>query len=200
MNKKICPICSKTFVRANAKYCFECMPTGLSRAEQIKIKRQLDRKLNPIILICPNCKKQFELPYGEVNRKYCFECMPKGLTKNEQNQKMRLMGKQNALYLLGNKCYICGFNKYSSALEFHHFNDDLEKKFNLSNRFTSYQLSEEILKELEKCIILCSNCHRAYHAKELEIDEEELKEKIKEEKNGEYRFIIIDPTSGESRS
>ncbi len=187
-NEKECPICHNTFIRANAKYCFNCMPTGLSRSEQLKIKRKLDRKLNPIILKCPNCNEDFELPYGEVNRKFCFRCMPKGLSKNEQMQRTRLMGKQKALELLGHSCFLCGFNKYNSALEFHHYDENLEKKFNLSNHFTSYQLNKEILKELEKCVILCSNCHRALHAHELNIDEEELKKKIKEEKNGNYRF------------
>lgn len=186
-----CKYCGKTFdnkKRTSSKICYECMPDGLTASQQHTIKRKLEREKNPIILKCPNCKKNFILPYGEVNRKYCYECMPKNLSKNEQTARARLMGKKHALEIVGNKCYLCGFNAYSSALEFHHINGEEDKNFNLSNNFTGYELNERVLKELEKCITLCSNCHKALHANELDITEEELKDKILKEKqnNGKY--------------
>ncbi len=169
---KICIHCGKEFgPRANCDYCFDCLPRGLKPTQIRTIKAQLERERNPIILKCPVCNKEFELPYGEVNRKYCFECMPKGIDKNEMNRKLRLFGKTRAANLLGGKCLVCGFDKYSSALEFHHL-DGEDKEFNIGHRFTSFELSDEIVKEVEKCILLCSNCHRAYHAGELELENE----------------------------
>lgn len=177
MALKQCKYCKQEFdnaTRPSSSICFNCMPCGLTPSQQHTIKKTLERKYNPKILNCPNCNNTFELPYGEINRKYCYNCMPKGLTKNEQASKARMMGKKRALEYLGEKCYICGFDKYISALEFHHIDGGEDKNFNLSNYFTGCNLSEKIVSELNKCIILCSNCHRALHANELDISIKEL--------------------------
>ena len=178
-----CKYCEQYFDnkgRPSSNICFNCMPAGLTPSQQHSRKRQLDREKNPKILYCPNCNKDFELPYGEVNRKYCYDCMPKGLSKNEQMSIARAMGKKHAVEYLGKECYICGFNKYLSALEFHHIDGGEDKNFNLSNNFTGYDLNDKIISELDKCIILCSNCHRALHAGELNISIRELQEEINE--------------------
>ena len=164
---KICKYCGKTFgPRANSEICFECMPSGLTAAQRNTIKKKLERQANPIILKCPCCEKNFELPFGEINRKYCFECVPSGLTKKEQGNRIRFLAKMKMVNMLGGKCCLCGFNKYQSALEFHHINED-SKEFNISHRVSSFELNDEILKELDKCVLLCSNCHRALHANEI---------------------------------
>lgn len=169
---KKCKKCGKEFVRANCNFCYECLPSGLSESARHTAKNKLEREINPIILTCKNCNKDFILPYGEVNRLYCYDCMPKGLSKKEQSVIIRKMGKIKALKYLGGKCICCGFNQYPSSLEFHHI-DESTKHFNIANKITSAQLNEALYKELDKCVILCSNCHRAYHAKEL--DQEKLK-------------------------
>ena len=63
----------------------------------------------------------------------------------------------------GSKCEKCGYNKCSEALEFHHKNPE-EKDFNLSDRNLILDW-QEIKKELDKCILVCANCHREIHAK-----------------------------------
>ena len=61
----------------------------------------------------------------------------------------------------GGKCQLCGYNKYLGALEFHH-TDPTVKEFHLGQR---RGLSEDKLRaELDKCQLLCSNCHREVHA------------------------------------
>lgn len=65
---------------------------------------------------------------------------------------------------LGNKCCKCGYNKCEAALEFHH-TDPNEKDFVLAG--AKYG-KEKMLKELEKCILVCANCHREIHANERE--------------------------------
>lgn len=60
---------------------------------------------------------------------------------------------------LGGSCRICGYGRCLSGLEFHHINP-LEKDFSISARMTSW---EAIRPELDKCILLCANCHREVH-------------------------------------
>lgn len=170
---KQCKKCGKDFIRANSSFCYDCLPSGLSDSARHTAKAKLERELNPIIISCKNCGQKFELPYGEVNRRYCYTCMPKELSKTESNMLLRKFGKKRALQYLGGKCVCCGFDAYPASLEFHHI-DDSNKSFNISNKIKSTELSQEIYDELDKCVILCSNCHRAYHAKELESEKMEL--------------------------
>lgn len=60
----------------------------------------------------------------------------------------------------GDSCEICGYNKCKAALEFHH-NDPTKKEFNISSAW-SYNM-DRIKKEIGKCILVCSNCHREIH-------------------------------------
>ena len=58
------------------------------------------------------------------------------------------------------KCSECGYNKHSSAIDFHHL-DPNQKENQVSDlRGSSY---ERIKKEVDKCIMLCANCHRILH-------------------------------------
>ena len=63
-----------------------------------------------------------------------------------------------------NGCAICGYNDCDAALEFHHTNPQ-DKKFQIQ-RITLRFNNEKIVEELNKCILLCANCHRKVHAKE----------------------------------
>ena len=72
--------------------------------------------------------------------------------------------KKWALEYKGNKCEICGYDKCSEALDFHHNNPN-EKDFTISDRNLILDWIE-IKKELDKCSLLCANCHRELHAKE----------------------------------
>ena len=86
---------------------------------------------------------------------------------NYQKQKARGI-KRKYEYILshGGKCEICGYNKNLSALEFHH-KDPNEKEFQIdARRFANTNL-DILEKELNKCIILCSNCHREIHNPDL---------------------------------
>ena len=56
----------------------------------------------------------------------------------------------------GGKCIICGYNKCISSLDFHHKNPQ-EKEFGI-NECISYSY-ERLLKEVDKCELVCRNCH-----------------------------------------
>jgi hypothetical protein len=63
------------------------------------------------------------------------------------------------------KCSKCDEN-HIACLEFHHLNPK-EKDFTISEALQRLNLNKDlILKEIEKCEVLCSNCHRKLHYKE----------------------------------
>jgi len=76
--------------------------------------------------------------------------------------KRRKKLKAMAVELKGGKCQICGYEKCISALDFHHI-DEKTKSFDLSTRGLTRSW-EKIKNEIEKCILVCSNCHREIHA------------------------------------
>ena len=62
-------------------------------------------------------------------------------------------------YKLGIWCAHCGENDYR-CLDFHHI-DPSTKSFSIGNQ--EARSFQSILKEIQKCIVLCSNCHRKEH-------------------------------------
>jgi 5-methylcytosine-specific restriction endonuclease McrA len=82
------------------------------------------------------------------------------MNKEEISSYKRLEVKQKAVDYLGGKCSNCGYNKCLAALEFHHINP-MEK----DKDFAKLRLRFNKLKpELDKCILLCANCHREHHS------------------------------------
>ncbi len=71
--------------------------------------------------------------------------------------KSRLIKKKRAVDYKGGKCQNCGYSKCLKALEFHH-RDPKKKRFTIA-RLTNPEWSK-IRKELDKCDLLCANCHR----------------------------------------
>ncbi len=75
--------------------------------------------------------------------------------------KRRKKIRQMALEYGGGKCQICGYKKCNRALVFHHI-DPSKKDFGLaaSGLTRSWKKTQ---KELNKCILLCANCHAEVH-------------------------------------
>jgi len=61
------------------------------------------------------------------------------------------------------KCTKCGFS-HPAALDFHH--TDPTKKDGIVSKFNKNGQYKKAMKEIEKCIVLCSNCHRVHHYEE----------------------------------
>lgn len=72
----------------------------------------------------------------------------------------RRLSKERAVAYKGGKCERCGYCKNLAALEFHHL-DPTKKDFQLSKG--NYLSWENCLPELDKCQLLCANCHREVH-------------------------------------
>ena len=81
---------------------------------------------------------------------------------SEAVKEWRKNTKQKLTICMGSKCQICGYNKSQNALEFHHI-DPSEKDFTISNVIASPRKWNTFREELDKCILLCANCHREVH-------------------------------------
>lgn len=114
-------------------------------------------------------KKPFLCSCGENNplnftgkmKSMCKSCHTKDISKR------MIDAREKAIEYKGGKCNHCGYDKFRGALEFHH-TDPTQKdpkglrKMNLKKLFA----------EVDKCVLLCSNCHREEHSK-LRIMEEQ---------------------------
>jgi 5-methylcytosine-specific restriction endonuclease McrA len=76
--------------------------------------------------------------------------------------KRRSKIKDMAIIYKGGKCTLCGYSKCKDALEFHHKNDK-NKKFGISKDGLTRSW-ERVRNEIEKCILVCANCHRELHS------------------------------------
>lgn len=103
-------------------------------------------------------------------------------------QKRRKDIRWKAIAHKGGRCQICGYDRCVEALEFHHLNSS-RKDFGISSKGYTRSWSK-VLEELEKCILLCANCHRELHAG-LQLPRETVVEKP-----GEFREAY--PSSNDS--
>jgi len=109
----------------------------------------IENEIKKCELLCENCHA--EKHYVEDNK----------------GDKSRRSEKLIYLEYKGNKCEICGYNKCEASLTFHHrnSNDKLFDIGSLSQRITNIsELKNYIIDELDKCDILCRNCHREKHS------------------------------------
>jgi len=80
----------------------------------------------------------------------------------EISKSVRFRKRQQAFVAkekISSGCKKCGYDKHPSALDYHHKNDK-EKFADVSTMVTQGYSTERIQKEIEKCIVLCSNCHK----------------------------------------
>ena len=68
--------------------------------------------------------------------------------------------KQDAITYKGGKCFICGYKNCPDVLEFHHLDPSCKDVDWKKLRLRSWS---SITSELDKCILLCANCHREEH-------------------------------------
>ena len=85
-------------------------------------------------------------------RKYCKKCEHKSQVAN------RLKKKKRAVEYLGGRCIRCGYNECFYALEFDHV-DPSTKEYEMSNMIYGRNWAL-VGVELDKCQLLCANCHR----------------------------------------
>ena len=113
--------------------------------------------------ICIKCKKEKNISefHYKVKTKnkttyhsYCKICLSKFHMQRWIDRKIK------AVEYKGGKCIECNYNKNYAALEFHHRNP-LEKDYVWND--LKLRKWASILLELDKCDLLCSNCHAEKH-------------------------------------
>lgn len=92
--------------------------------------------------------------YGH-KKSICGEC------HNQYTKRVGQAKRVRAIEYLGGECLSCGFDKYPCSIDFHHL--DPSQKDSKFRNLRSWSW-ERIKKEIAKCILLCGNCHTAYHA------------------------------------
>lgn len=113
---------------------------------------------------CTKCKQEKDTSLFHIRKdrgvfgSWCKSCNHKQVLDRQQAFKKTIVD------IKGGSCVICGYNKCIAALEFHH-KDPSQKDFVFSKfKGASFEKNKEtILKELDKCDLLCSNCHREHH-------------------------------------
>ena len=96
--------------------------------------------------------KQYD-PEWDCRDSHCKTCR-----KQYQADRLRER-KREAVEYLGGKCQDCGLVSHACVYDFHH-RDPSQKDFTLGKNFKSFA---SIKDELDKCDLLCANCHRIRH-------------------------------------
>lgn len=141
----------KSVTLHHRKFCLTCSPFKARKGQFL----WGEQNFGPSSLVeCSVCGKQYA--YSRKNRRGC--------TRTKCNScaaaRKRRSSKQDAVNYLGGKCSLCGYSKCLRGLVFHH-RDPKEKKFSIGG---SQEITwNRLVKELDKCVLLCANCHAEVH-------------------------------------
>jgi predicted transcriptional regulator len=123
-------------------------------------KSQYNRLREPDSVIC-DCgetdKSKFYFRLVKRKKYYRFRCKA---CDNKSNIERFRTYKKLAVAYKGGKCEKCGYATCLGALDFHHKNPILKDPNWINIRSWT---PHKIKKELDKCMLLCANCHRELH-------------------------------------
>ena len=169
---KICKKCGNSFPQIktinhkrinmrNRKFCLDCSPYGTHNTRDLTEgdygTKIIDGKKYKKCRECDELKL-FEDFYSrsEWGRRFavCRYCWHK------KDKQRRLDFKSWCVNQKGGKCIRCGYDKCLMSLDFHHRDKD-KKDFEISSVWKSDKT--KIMKELDKCDLVCRNCHGEIH-------------------------------------
>ncbi len=123
-----------------------------------------------------NSKAQYDIDYYQSH----------GATLKKRTRIRKHAGRQNlAAYKLDQGCAICGYKGHPDALHFDHLPGS-DKKYNVGDMATRNW--SEVLAEIEKCQVLCANCHAIETAARRREKQEAKKDKDSECRQLKIRF------------
>ena len=105
---------------------------------------------------------------SEATKAKFLETKKKWYAKNraKHNEYHRKVRERNEKFIenykLSNGCKSCGYKEYTVALDLHHRNP-AEKSFSLARGTNNLHSLETLQREINKCDVLCANCHRVHH-------------------------------------
>lgn len=136
-----------------------------------------EKELSKCIVLCHNCHQEL----------HCEE------NKNKYNLRSTINKKVILEYKGSYSCEKCGYNKNIGCLDFHHPNND--KIFNLGDigkNLTLEKLTTNIIDEINKCEVLCRNCHQLEHVKNKNYIEKYYNEIVEKTENYKEKRSKID--------
>lgn len=137
----------KEHILSSRRYCLSCSPFKRHNTKRLHLVTAYEEST------CKRCQKRYKYKRGEGNTlTYCAGC-------SSTTRKRRL--KERAVEYLGKSCARCGYSRCLNALEFHH-RDAKTKTFSIACNFN--RSWKTIQAELDKCTLLCANCHREVEA------------------------------------
>jgi hypothetical protein len=104
--------------------------------------------------VCKECGETNPDKFWKKMKTTCKKCHGKDISKR------LIASREAAIDYKGGKCEECGYDTYRGALEFHHTDPTQKDHYALRaiNR-------ERLFAEVDKCILLCANCHREEHGR-----------------------------------
>lgn len=114
---------------------------------------------------CASCKAA-----GARKRKYLTEESRREARRISQNKAVRHQhqkSKEKSIVYMGNACRVCGYAGCRGSLVFHHV-DPSTKEFTVGSGNRGWDRTK---KELNKCVLLCANCHGEVHYGSLDISD-----------------------------
>lgn len=120
---------------------------------------------------CSNCKKEKNIEKdfyhtnskGKKGQSFCKTCFSRYCSNRWKQRKLDMIEYKGGI------CVHCKLQVHWAAFDFHHLNKKTKEyswnKMRLMN-------IDKCKKELDKCILLCSNCHRIEHSKDMALPEE----------------------------
>lgn len=114
-------------------------------------------------LQCKKCSKNLTGRQTLYCSTKCWSAFTRNNPKQTAEARTRRTNlKLKAVLLKGGKCCRCGYDKCLASLEFHHLDPALKDTSN-NGRGMSSLTEKKFLVEIEKCILVCANCHREIH-------------------------------------
>jgi hypothetical protein len=129
---------------------------NLKTEGDIRYQKIIKGKIN---FCCGACKEykpidNFYKKTKDTYHSYCKNCFNEYVKQRWKDRKLK------SIEYKGGKCSSCGYNKCPNVLEFHH-RDPTQKEF--EGKELRQMSWDKVIKELDKCDLLCSNCHRERH-------------------------------------
>jgi hypothetical protein len=146
---KIRNLCRRSF-------CLDCSPFSMHNTRNLNVPKVEGHTRNPKDF-CAGCGKSPEETsfYESSGSRYCKKCI------NESKLARDIALKKKAIEYKGGRCNHCGYVGHTASYDFHHLRDK-EMSWHMMRNVGW----EKAAAELDKCELLCANCHRVVHAKQ----------------------------------
>lgn len=134
------------------RYCLTCSPFGGRNTRDLTGNDKKFGIAEGTKLNCATCGREYTVQRSKNHRpKQCASCA---------TGSRRVLTKKKCVAYKGGACQRCGYSRCIAALEFHHV-DENSKQFTIAS---AWNRAWEVVKaELDKCVMLCGNCHAEVH-------------------------------------